>query len=90
MNLVNTKDVVADLEDQDRTRWDQREIEEGTRGLETALRRGQAGPYQPSPWPAPTPSAATSPASSPRPLAPGSPAPGNRSHIPPGTGVFGV
>ena len=34
------------LEDQDRTRWDRAEIEEGTRVLEAALRRGRAGPYE--------------------------------------------
>jgi RNA polymerase sigma-70 factor (ECF subfamily) len=34
------------LEDQDRGRWDWREIEEGTRLLEGALRRGRPGPYQ--------------------------------------------
>jgi RNA polymerase sigma-70 factor (ECF subfamily) len=34
------------LEDQDRTRWDRPEIEEGTRVLEAALRRGRAGPYE--------------------------------------------
>jgi RNA polymerase sigma-70 factor, ECF subfamily len=33
------------LEDQDRTRWDQREIGEGTVALDAALRRGVAGPY---------------------------------------------
>ncbi|GLY36991.1 RNA polymerase subunit sigma-24 [Amycolatopsis sp. NBRC 101858] len=34
------------LEEQDRTRWDAGEIAEGTRILETALRRRQPGPYQ--------------------------------------------
>jgi RNA polymerase sigma-70 factor, ECF subfamily len=34
------------LEDQDRTRWDQEEIGAGAGLLETALRRGRAGPYQ--------------------------------------------
>ncbi|SEF21943.1 RNA polymerase sigma-70 factor, ECF subfamily [Amycolatopsis pretoriensis] len=34
------------LEEQDRTRWDTGEITEGTRLLETALRRRQPGPYQ--------------------------------------------
>lgn len=34
------------LEDQDRTRWDQRAIGEGTRLLEQALRYGRPGPYQ--------------------------------------------
>ena len=34
------------LEEQDRTAWDQTEIEEGVALLETALRRGAPGPYQ--------------------------------------------
>jgi RNA polymerase sigma-70 factor, ECF subfamily len=34
------------LEDQDRTRWDRHEIDEGTNVLEAALRRGQPGPYE--------------------------------------------
>jgi len=34
------------LEDQDRSRWDGREIDEGTGLLETALRRRNPGPYQ--------------------------------------------
>jgi RNA polymerase sigma-70 factor (ECF subfamily) len=34
------------LEDQDRGRWDQEMIAEGESVLETALRRGRAGPYQ--------------------------------------------
>ncbi|AXB42558.1 RNA polymerase sigma factor [Amycolatopsis albispora] len=34
------------LEDQDRSRWDAGEIEEGTALLESALRRRQPGPYQ--------------------------------------------
>ncbi len=34
------------LEEQDRTRWDAGEIAEGTRILETALRRRHPGPYQ--------------------------------------------
>jgi RNA polymerase sigma-70 factor (ECF subfamily) len=34
------------LEDQDRARWDAGEIEEGTRILDAALRRGQPGAYQ--------------------------------------------
>ncbi|GAA5196343.1 hypothetical protein GCM10023322_65040 [Rugosimonospora acidiphila] len=34
------------LEEQDRTRWDGDEIAEGIHLLETALRRGHAGPYQ--------------------------------------------
>jgi RNA polymerase sigma-70 factor (ECF subfamily) len=34
------------LEDQDRSRWDRGEIEEGTRVLDAALRRGRPGTYQ--------------------------------------------
>ena len=34
------------LEDQDRSRWDRAEIEEGVQLLDAALRRGRAGPYQ--------------------------------------------
>jgi RNA polymerase sigma-70 factor, ECF subfamily len=34
------------LEDQDRSRWDRAEIEEGVELLDIALRRGRAGPYQ--------------------------------------------
>ena len=34
------------LEEQDRSRWDRNEIEEGTHLVETALRRGRVGPYQ--------------------------------------------
>lgn len=34
------------LDEQDRTLWDHREIAEGRRILESALRRGVAGPYQ--------------------------------------------
>jgi RNA polymerase sigma-70 factor (ECF subfamily) len=34
------------LEDQDRSRWNTGEIEEGTQILHAALRRGQPGPYQ--------------------------------------------
>ena len=34
------------LKDQDRFRWDRGEIEEGTRVLDAALRRGQPGAYQ--------------------------------------------
>jgi RNA polymerase sigma-70 factor, ECF subfamily len=34
------------LEDQDRARWDAAEIEEGTRILDAALRRGRPGAYQ--------------------------------------------
>ena len=34
------------LEEQERSRWDQAEIAEGTRLVEEALRRGRPGPYQ--------------------------------------------
>src|SRR5439155_772458 len=34
------------LEDQDRARWDRAEIDEALEMLESALRRGAAGPYQ--------------------------------------------
>ncbi|MFI0450056.1 RNA polymerase sigma factor [Actinomadura sp. 6N118] len=34
------------LEDQDRTRWDTREITEGTALLDAVLKRGRPGPYQ--------------------------------------------
>jgi RNA polymerase sigma-70 factor (ECF subfamily) len=34
------------LEDQDRTRWDRAEIDEGRQVLETALRNARPGPYQ--------------------------------------------
>ncbi|WP_276208138.1 RNA polymerase sigma factor [Streptomyces mangrovisoli] len=34
------------LEDQDRSRWDRAEIDEGTALVESALRRGSPGPYQ--------------------------------------------
>ena len=34
------------LEDQDRSRWDRREIDEGVGLLEAALRRGRPGPYE--------------------------------------------
>jgi len=34
------------LADQDRARWDRGEIEDGTRILDAALRRGRPGPYQ--------------------------------------------
>jgi RNA polymerase sigma-70 factor (ECF subfamily) len=34
------------LEDQDRSRWDRREIDEGVALLEAALRRGRPGPYE--------------------------------------------
>jgi RNA polymerase sigma-70 factor, ECF subfamily len=34
------------LDDQDRSRWDRAEIDEGLALVETALRRGRPGPYQ--------------------------------------------
>jgi RNA polymerase sigma-70 factor (ECF subfamily) len=34
------------LEDQDRSRWDRQEIDEGVGLLEAALRRGRPGPYE--------------------------------------------
>ena len=46
MTRVDAAGDIVRLEDQDRARWDQREIEEGTRALDAALRRDQAGPYQ--------------------------------------------
>jgi RNA polymerase sigma-70 factor, ECF subfamily len=45
---VTRVDAAGDLvrlEDQDRSRWDRHEIEEGTSLLEQALRRGRVGPY---------------------------------------------
>jgi RNA polymerase sigma-70 factor (ECF subfamily) len=46
MTRVDAAGDIVRLEDQDRTRWDRHEIEEGARVLEAALRRGRAGPYQ--------------------------------------------
>jgi RNA polymerase sigma-70 factor, ECF subfamily len=43
---VDAAGDIVRLADQDRSRWNQDEIEEGTRVLETALRRGRAGPYE--------------------------------------------
>lgn len=43
---VDGTGVLVTLEHQDRTRWDRRQIDEGVRLLEAALRRGAAGPYQ--------------------------------------------
>jgi RNA polymerase sigma-70 factor (ECF subfamily) len=40
-----TGELIA-LEDQDRSRWDQAAIREGTDLLDAALRRGEPGPYQ--------------------------------------------
>jgi RNA polymerase sigma-70 factor (ECF subfamily) len=46
MTRVDPAGDLVRLEDQDRTRWDRQEIEEGTRVLEAALRRGRPGPYE--------------------------------------------
>ncbi|MEU8107678.1 RNA polymerase sigma factor [Nonomuraea muscovyensis] len=43
--LDDAGDLVP-LEEQDRARWDTRQIAEGVRLLEAALRRGRPGPYQ--------------------------------------------
>jgi RNA polymerase sigma-70 factor (ECF subfamily) len=43
---VNAAGALVPLEEQDRGRWDGRQIEEGVRLLEAALRRGRPGPYQ--------------------------------------------
>jgi len=43
---VDAAGDLVTLEDQDRSRWDRTEIEEGTGVLEAALRQGRAGPYQ--------------------------------------------
>ncbi len=43
---VDSAGDLVTLEDQDRSRWDRREIDEGTGILEAALRRGRPGPYQ--------------------------------------------
>ncbi|RSM46388.1 RNA polymerase subunit sigma-24 [Amycolatopsis balhimycina DSM 5908] len=43
---VDAGGVLVPLEAQDRTRWDASEIAEGTRILETVLRRRRPGPYQ--------------------------------------------
>ena len=45
MTRADAAGDVVRLEDQDRTRWDQAEVAEGTRVLEAVLRRGQVGPY---------------------------------------------
>jgi len=45
MRVDGAGDLVR-LEDQDRSRWDRAEIEEGTRVLDAALRRGRPGAYQ--------------------------------------------
>ncbi len=43
---VGVDGELVTLEEQDRGRWDKQEIDEGLRLLDSALRRGQAGPYQ--------------------------------------------
>jgi RNA polymerase sigma-70 factor (ECF subfamily) len=43
---ADTEGDLITLEDQDRGRWDHAEIAEATTVLESALRRGRAGPYQ--------------------------------------------
>jgi RNA polymerase sigma-70 factor, ECF subfamily len=43
---VDDAGELVTLEDQDRTRWDRAEIDEGCRVLETAAKAGAAGPYQ--------------------------------------------
>jgi RNA polymerase sigma-70 factor (ECF subfamily) len=43
--VTSAGDLVT-LEEQDRSRWDRAEIEEGTRLVETSLRRQRVGPYQ--------------------------------------------
>ncbi|MFJ8632021.1 RNA polymerase sigma factor [Streptomyces sp. NPDC093568] len=43
---VDAAGELVTLEDQDRTAWDRAKADEGTALLETALRRGRAGPYQ--------------------------------------------
>lgn len=46
MTRTDAAGDLVTLADQDRSRWDQAEIAEATGVLETALRGGQAGPYQ--------------------------------------------
>lgn len=69
---VNGDGELITLEEQDRSRWDEAEIEEGLRLLESALRRRQIGPYQlqrrsppatPKPAAPPTPTGVRSPVS---------------------------
>jgi RNA polymerase sigma-70 factor (ECF subfamily) len=43
---VDEAGELVTLEDQDRTRWDRVEIDEGCQALETAARAGDPGPYQ--------------------------------------------
>jgi RNA polymerase sigma-70 factor (ECF subfamily) len=46
MTRVDGAGDLVTLEDQDRSRWDKQEIDEGKAALEAALRRGQPGHYQ--------------------------------------------
>lgn len=43
---INDRGELVTLEEQDRSLWDQAEIEEGLQLIEQALRKGKAGPYQ--------------------------------------------
>jgi len=43
---MNAHNEIVTLEDQDRSRWDHKEIEEGLRFVEAALRLGRVGNYQ--------------------------------------------
>lgn len=43
---IDDRGELVTLEDQDRSKWDRAEIEEGLKLVEQALRRGSAGPYQ--------------------------------------------
>lgn len=43
---MNEHDEIVTLEDQDRSRWDHNEIEEGLRLVEAAIRLGRVGNYQ--------------------------------------------
>ena len=45
MTRLDAAGDIIRLADQDRSRWDQREIGEGAGALDAALRRGPAGPY---------------------------------------------
>jgi RNA polymerase sigma-70 factor, ECF subfamily len=45
MTRVDAAGDIVRLADQDRTRWDQAEIAEGTKALDSALRLGRGGPY---------------------------------------------
>jgi RNA polymerase sigma-70 factor (ECF subfamily) len=43
---INARSELVTLEEQDRSLWDENEIAEGLRLIETALRLGRVGPYQ--------------------------------------------